>query len=44
MVDDDTDYHAVLERVSTLLTQDYGIARTAIQCEPVGHADHHTVQ
>lgn len=37
----DVDYHAVLERASALLLEDFGITRTAIQCEPVGHAQHH---
>lgn len=39
VVADGADNHAVLDRVSTVLADDYHVAHSTIQCEPAGHAD-----
>lgn len=36
---DGADYHEVLDRVLTLLADDYGVVHTTIQCEPAHHTD-----
>ncbi|MCE0536122.1 cation diffusion facilitator family transporter [Kineosporia rhizophila] len=36
---EDADLHAVLDRVTGLLAQDYGVTHATIQCEPAGHRD-----
>lgn len=38
-VADGADYHEVLDRVLSLLADDYGVVHTTIQCEPSHHTD-----
>lgn len=35
-----TDYHGVLDRVSVVLAEDYGVTHATIQCEPADHIEH----
>lgn len=37
---DGADLHAVLDRVTALLAEDYRVTHATIQCEPAGHEDH----
>ena len=39
VVADGADNHAVLDRVSALLADEYHVAHSTIQCEPSGHVD-----
>lgn len=41
-LDDGADYHAVLDRVATLLAEEYAIEHTTIQCEPAHHVERPT--
>ncbi len=41
-VTDGADYHDVLDRVATLLAEDYGVTHSTIQCEPAHHTDRPT--
>lgn len=34
------DYHAVLDRVTSVLADDYGVTHATIQCEPGDHTEH----
>ena len=34
------DFHAVLDRVSGMLAEDYGVTHATIQCEPDDHTEH----
>ena len=34
------DYHAVLDRVTGMLAEDYGVTHATIQCEPEDHIEH----
>lgn len=42
VVAEDADYHDVLDRVLTLLADDYSVAHATIQCEPARHEDRET--
>jgi cobalt-zinc-cadmium efflux system protein len=42
VVAEDADYHDVLDRVLTLLADEYEITHTTIQCEPAHHEDRET--
>ncbi|UER55998.1 cation transporter [Kineosporiaceae bacterium SCSIO 59966] len=42
VVADDVDYHDVLDRVSSMLAEDYHVLHATIQCEPVHHDEHVT--
>ncbi len=37
---EDADLHAVLDRVTTLLAEEYHVTHATIQCEPASHEDH----
>lgn len=41
-VDDGADYHDVLDRVATLLAEEYAIEHATIQCEPAHHVERPT--
>ncbi|HEV7656432.1 MAG TPA: cation diffusion facilitator family transporter [Mycobacteriales bacterium] len=40
VVDPGADYHGVLDRVTSLLAEDYGVTHATIQCEPDDHTEH----
>jgi cobalt-zinc-cadmium efflux system protein len=40
VIDHDADYHGVLDRVTSLLAEDYGVTHATIQCEPDDHTEH----
>jgi cobalt-zinc-cadmium efflux system protein len=40
VVDSGADYHGVLDRVTSLLAEDYGVTHATIQCEPDDHTEH----
>lgn len=42
VVADGADYHDVLDRVLTLLADDYGITHVTVQCEPAHHQERDT--
>lgn len=42
VVAEGADYHDVLDRVVTLLAEDYQVTHATIQCEPVDHEEHAT--
>ena len=39
VVQDDADYHAVLDRVTALLEKEYAVTHATIQCEPAHHRE-----
>jgi cobalt-zinc-cadmium efflux system protein len=40
VIDHGADYHGVLDRVTSLLAEDYGVTHATIQCEPDDHTEH----
>jgi cobalt-zinc-cadmium efflux system protein len=40
VIDTGADYHGVLDRVTSLLAEDYGVTHATIQCEPDDHTEH----
>ncbi|WP_278255445.1 hypothetical protein [Nocardioides convexus] len=37
---DDAELHAVLDRVTALLAEEYHVTHATIQCEPASHEEH----
>jgi cobalt-zinc-cadmium efflux system protein len=40
VIEDDADYHVVLDSVATLLAEEYQVTHVTIQCEPAHHEEH----
>ena len=40
VLDDDAELHAVLDRVTALLAEEYHVTHATIQCEPASHEEH----